>query len=208
MISFNDKNITKELVVSRYNEDVAWLKQINCVDKITLYNKGNDIDIPYIRLDNTNREAHTYFYHIVSNYNNLADVTLFCQGNPFEHMQRDITPANLNEKMNGVIIDEDGVMPLLHYLDWKTELSTGCSKNPLYSLLLDGNEPDSGALIVNGAQLVVLKENILSKSYEFYTKCLNELHHDKKSWDDGIFNAWMFESMWLYIFDKNIREKI
>jgi hypothetical protein len=39
-----------------------------------------------LNLPNVGREADTYLRHIVQNYEGcLADVTVFCQGNPFEH---------------------------------------------------------------------------------------------------------------------------
>lgn len=75
-----------ELVVARYNEDLSWLKKIPKKIKITIYNKGNEnIDFPYIKLPNIGRESHTYLYHIIKNYNNLADKTIFSQGDTIFH---------------------------------------------------------------------------------------------------------------------------
>ncbi|MCT4634826.1 MAG: DUF3431 domain-containing protein [Rickettsiales bacterium] len=79
-----------EVVVSRYNEDLNWLKTEFPDEKITIYNKGenNIISQPnwnIVQLPNIGRESHTYLYHIISNYNNLADRTLFLQGNPYDH---------------------------------------------------------------------------------------------------------------------------
>jgi len=75
-----------EIVVARYNEDLSWLEQLPKDIKITIYNKGkDDIKYPYIKLPNIGRESHTYMYHIVENYNNLAEMTIFCQGNSIEH---------------------------------------------------------------------------------------------------------------------------
>ena len=36
-----------------------------------------------VKLPNVGREGHTYLHHIVNEYNNLADRTLFLQGNPY-----------------------------------------------------------------------------------------------------------------------------
>jgi len=77
-----------EIVVSRYNENLDWLKKIKKSKnlKITVYNKGkDDIDIPFIKLPNIGRESHTYLYHIINNYNNLSDQTIFCQGDTIFH---------------------------------------------------------------------------------------------------------------------------
>jgi hypothetical protein len=74
-----------EIVIARYNEDLSWTKKLPNSIKITIYNKGNDIDYPCIKLPNVGRESHTYLYHIIENYNNLADQTIFCQGDSIFH---------------------------------------------------------------------------------------------------------------------------
>jgi hypothetical protein len=54
--------------------------------KIYIYTKGKDPhppiqqNIEIIKLDNIGRCDHTYMYHIVHNYDTLADVTVFCTG--------------------------------------------------------------------------------------------------------------------------------
>lgn len=78
--------MTVELVVARYNENLSWLKKVSKKIKITIYNKGkNDIDFPFISLPNIGRESHTYLYHIIKNYDNLSDKTIFCQGDTIFH---------------------------------------------------------------------------------------------------------------------------
>jgi len=82
-----------EIVVARYKENLDWLKKIKKSKdiKITIYNKGpDDIEnIPsstsIIKLPNIGRESHTYLYHIINNYDNLADQTIFCQGDSIFH---------------------------------------------------------------------------------------------------------------------------
>ena len=77
-----------EIVVARYKENLDWLKKIKKSKdiKITVYNKGpDDISINAIKLPNIGRESHTYLYHIINNYDNLADQTIFCQGDSIFH---------------------------------------------------------------------------------------------------------------------------
>lgn len=82
---FKQNNI--EIVVSRYNEDLKWLKD-DPFNKysITIYNKGNNeefykpADSKIIKLANIGRCDHTYLYHIVSNYKNLYEHTIFLPG--------------------------------------------------------------------------------------------------------------------------------
>ena len=83
-----------EIVIARYNEDLNWINKI--IDKsikITIYNKGldnikdisNKYNFTIIPLKNIGRESHTYLYHIIKNYDNLAEQTIFCQGDSIFH---------------------------------------------------------------------------------------------------------------------------
>jgi len=75
------------LVIARYNENLKWLlnKKFSKYD-IIVYNKG--INNNYIHLSNmtsiniknVGRCDHTYLYHIINNYHNLADITIFLPG--------------------------------------------------------------------------------------------------------------------------------
>ena len=84
-----------EIVVARYNEDISWLYPYLDHDiSIILYNKGQDIDkldsrIKEIKLPNIGREANTYLYHIVHNYDNLKEITIFLQGRIDDHITID-----------------------------------------------------------------------------------------------------------------------
>jgi hypothetical protein len=77
-----------ELVISRYNENLEWLKDEPYNKyKVIIYNKGPNEDFyksPNIReiiqLENLGREGHTYLHHIINNYNNLASLTVFLPG--------------------------------------------------------------------------------------------------------------------------------
>ena len=81
-----------EIVIARYNEDLSWLKKVPKSIKITIYNKGLDdieqikgVNYDIIKLLNIGRESHTYLYHIINNYDNLAHKTIFCQGDSIFH---------------------------------------------------------------------------------------------------------------------------
>ena len=73
-----------QLVVARYNEDIHWLRHE--MDNCIIYNKGEKLNCKNeIMLPNIGREAHTYLWHIINNYDNLADVTVFTQGKISDH---------------------------------------------------------------------------------------------------------------------------
>lgn len=74
-----------QVVVARYAEDLAWLDRLPFED-VLVYDKGpgqGGNPPPYartVKLPNVGRCDHTYLHHIVHNYDNLADVTLFVPG--------------------------------------------------------------------------------------------------------------------------------
>jgi hypothetical protein len=73
-----------ELVVARYDEDLAWLKRVPKEFRVTVYNKG-DGSARGQSLPNLGREAHTYLHHLAERYDELAELTVFVQGHPFDH---------------------------------------------------------------------------------------------------------------------------
>lgn len=83
---------TMDLVVARYAEDLDWmsLPEINLAefDRVIVYNKGSSpailpdrapdqTPVVEVRLPNVGRCDHTYIHHIVTMYDDLADVTVF-----------------------------------------------------------------------------------------------------------------------------------
>ena len=85
------------IVVARYNENVEWTRQFK---NVIIYNKGEPLNDGYneICLDNVGREGHTYYHHICTNYNCLADYTIFLQAHPFDHSPNLV--ENLNKFIN------------------------------------------------------------------------------------------------------------
>ena len=81
----NKKSI--EIVVSRYNEDLKWtLKYPFNKYKYIVYNKGDDENyektnvLKSYNIKNQGKCDHTYFYHIVHNYDNLSEIVIFLPG--------------------------------------------------------------------------------------------------------------------------------
>lgn len=78
-----------QVVVARYAEDLTWLRKLPFHD-IVVYNKNDRArdttmgSLPptarVVNLPNVGRCDHTYLYHIVTQWDNLADVTLFVPG--------------------------------------------------------------------------------------------------------------------------------
>lgn len=88
--------------MSRYNEDIKWAYDYKHL--LTVYNKGSDdLDINSIPLQNVGREAHTFLYHIINNYDSLAETTIFFQGMINDRNEQKIMPFDkylFNSKNN------------------------------------------------------------------------------------------------------------
>lgn len=79
-----------DLVVARYKENIEWLKEYDngTFDRLYLYNKSDKpleykdgrAEYIYKEIPNVGVCDHTYLYHIITNYDNLADVTVFLPG--------------------------------------------------------------------------------------------------------------------------------
>jgi ankyrin repeat protein/mannosyltransferase OCH1-like enzyme len=84
----NEKSF--EVVIARYNEPTDWIAKEFPSEKVTIYNKGDEItDIHsnwhIVNIPNVGLEPYSYFTHIVTNYASLADRVLFMQGTPYDH---------------------------------------------------------------------------------------------------------------------------
>jgi hypothetical protein len=77
----------KELVVAHYREDLKWLRKVPRDFAVTVYHKDAEAKgaVPGIALENVGREADTYLTHLIGRWDRLADLTVFCQGHPFDH---------------------------------------------------------------------------------------------------------------------------
>lgn len=90
------------MIISRFNEDLKWTEMEPFVGVPTIiYNKGTndnfcmtESNLRVERLPNLGREGHTYLHHIVSNYDSLADITVFLPGSA-EHPYKMPTAENL-----------------------------------------------------------------------------------------------------------------
>lgn len=103
-----------DLVISYYKEDLSWLTKYKHVNfnKIYLYNKGPnpspESEVPYIeiKLENIGRCDHTYLYHIIHNYDDLGDVTIFTTGSvglPHKSKKLDFIINKTLETRNSVL---------------------------------------------------------------------------------------------------------
>jgi len=167
-----------ELVVARYDEDLAWLKRVPKDFRITIYDKGDGASggIPLL---NEGREAHTYLHHLAERHDSLADLTVFVQGHPFDHapdLHKQLgayaegTAAAADFYWLGFLADTDDPRGRRLFVPW--------SKNPerkelqledFHRELFGEPGPDAYRFVV-GAQFAVTRATAHRRPREFYRK--------------------------------------
>jgi hypothetical protein len=186
--------ITKDLVVARYNEDIAWLSKINPNYNLKIYNKGEDnISFNFTKLKNWGGDAHTFIYHIVNNYDILADYTGFVQGTPFDHCEKTIKLIN-SHTTEGFIYLADHICTE-NISGWYEHLIT--RRPPEYPVMMLceagyhilGSECPTTVVFGAGQQFIVSKEIIRSRSKEFYKRILDRFEID-------FLLPWHIERLW------------
>jgi hypothetical protein len=199
--------MTKELVVAYFKEDLNWLEEITD-SKITIYNKSSmDLDNT-ISLPNFGREMHTYFHHIVENYDNLSDWVFFTQGNPFDHVKDYVEIVNqFPDSLHQSKLSIDDCHFFSYGYDYDIPLKSISNGLPHHdgSLNIDGlwgllfsSPPPNEYDFVAGCTFCVTREQILMREKSFYEKCLDTSIH-------RIAAPWEFERLMYNVFNKNVQ---
>jgi hypothetical protein len=199
------ESLEYQIVVARYNENINYLSLFK--DIMIVYNKG-EAQIPSIfnsiNLPNVGRESHTYLYHIIQNYDTLANRTLFIQGRIDDHKLLPIIeyfiPNEFVGKLNKININYIK-SPIKHEGKYLKELISGSMKRSKYTPYEWINKIGidiSGIKefdMVWGANFSVSKELIHRKPKAFYEDIIKYVHYDINP-EEGHF----FERAWYLIF--------
>jgi len=113
---------SKDLIISRYNEKLDYLSNgpFN-IYNIIVYNKGLPMVSSQYKIHhiaNVGRCDHTYLYHIIENYDNLADITIFLPGSCLDKRKKNQTLRTLR------LVEEtnDSVFIGLRYNDVQNDM--------------------------------------------------------------------------------------
>jgi hypothetical protein len=185
----------KEIVIASYNESLDWVKDIPMGWDTTIYRATDGLteekpdevnDLPVIRIPNGGREAGQYLWHIINRRNELADITLFVQGDFLKHGKlSDIQGIDPNDPRPMAYLG----VALAHDKPWPHEL--GPMHEELHAFVWDKKPPQSGSFSV-GAQLWARKNLIESVPESIYMR-----YYDKKN--TGHF-AHLLEGTWHTVF--------
>jgi hypothetical protein len=196
------------VVISKYNEDVSWVDKIN--HEVLIYDKSETPIKNSISRPNIGREAETLLYYIITNYNNLPDLTIFLQGDPRSNPVKYTYEEVIDE------INKEHSYELKTILTWEgcTDLKEHWLKNCkiLNDVLFDTD--NDIVKYSSGVQYVIPKNLILNRPLDMYKKIHdsiikfgdNPLVAERENLDLGI-DAWTIELIWGNIFDCNIKLK-
>ncbi|KAL8892181.1 MAG: hypothetical protein Q9192_005649 [Flavoplaca navasiana] len=210
-----------EIVVSHYNEDLDWLKQHS--DECCIYSKGGERNAPeppltFTPLPNIGREGHTFLYHIVNHYENLAEVTLFVQGRIDDHV--DVTVTEMKAKALTTAPEQVTTYPFRElelfehwegipwekYPCWKRWSSMAMQKmqeTPLELFQKYISEDDRVPVAIGfapGAIFAVNKKTIMRHSKAFYQRLLHKMFLGEMAHVNPETGHYM-ERFWLGLFN-------
>lgn len=184
-----------EIVVASYSEQLEWVKDVPKAWKRTIYRATDGIreakkdklgKLSITRIPNGGREAGQYLWHIIHNREQLADITLFVQGDFLKHGSISQIQA----------VSKDDPRPMAYLgvnitndRPWPFEL--GDMHEQLHAYPWDGKPPRSGSFMV-GAQLWARKKLIRSVPAKVYKK-----YYEKR--DESHF-AHLLEGTWHSVF--------
>ena len=219
--------MSKEIVVAAYDKDLSWLDKINDDVVKTVYRKGTEpLNSGEIKMEvNLGRCVHTFFNHIYTNYDKLADYTFFGQDYPFDHW------GNLVEAVNGEIdIEASATLNIGGYhgfhnntigsawhMPASLQFGSGnvltCSsngspqdRNPLidvnkyWGIIFEGDCPPNYEFIPGG-HFTITKEQARLRSRELYKQICDLLIEDNNA-------PWMIERLECYIFNPKYTTKL
>ena len=197
-----------EVVVARFNEPVDWVRNVPSSALVTVYDKGGDLPpglLPWARVErlpNVGREAHTVIHHLRAHRDDLADVTFFCQGRPFDHAW------DLHDTLRAVaagrdcvggfrwlghIVDTDDARGRRLFVNWsKNDDGRELRTDRFHEALFDSPAPDR-LRFYPGGQFAVTADLARSRPPAFYDRAL-EL---AATFPDG---AHCFERLWDRVF--------
>lgn len=173
----------RTFVVARYKENTDWCKDCTIIQK--------DKDIP-----NTGREASSYLWFIVQNYDKLTDNITFCQGSPFIHQMEHNDDPDCVENCKGITFDCGYVTSFFpHGKYFKCDKTGGprdTLKMPQFADEIGIKIPNELKFIV-GAQFTLHKDVILQYPKSYYEKLLIMSNTFDRA-------PWILERLWTYIF--------
>ena len=204
----HSKQVMVDLVIARYMEDLSWLSKYKNYSfrRVIIYNKGgSSIQCPDMKslcevknLPNVGFCDHTYLHHIVDQYDNLADITIFLPGsadlpNKKKYMERIIELAfkgepaifglkvnSLYENMKNFALDSSTLSDPDNQGNGKAYILDPASPRP-YGAWLKHYLPSQMACqyVTYKGMHSFSRDMIYNHRVDFYKPFLNQLSHHR-----------------------------
>lgn len=208
------------VVIAKYKEDISWAKSLGY--EYLVYDKSDDGVDSHIHLPNVGRESHTYLTHIVEWYDNLAPMTVFVQGNPFDHLD-DQGRGDVGMLRSMIEEGADRQIPFKGLAWFKLKCDhlgrphnlkkpenegrwTGWGKDiPLaivFEQLFDAEFPESLLVRAPAGLFMASADRIRTRPLEFYKYALKLIEEDPQDTNN---TGHAFERLWQHIFNGNVR---
>lgn len=206
------------VIIARYREDVSWVDTLGC--NHVVYDKGGDGGPDARPLPNIGREAHTYFTHIVNEYESLSPLNVFLQGNPFDHIDdRGPAPVAALRKQLEDVADRRVPFKGLawfklkcdrlgrphdlrkpenegRWAGWGRDIPVG----EIFERIFDASMPGEILCRAPTGNFCVTGERIRTRPKAFYVFCLRLIEADPR---DEANTGHAFERLWQHIFNGN-----
>ncbi len=187
-------------MVAHYGENLNWLRRVPRSIERVVYDKNPDSPAPAsVPLPNVGREAHSYLQHIVSRYDNLSAVSIFCQGHPFDHAfdfhasLREIAahPEGVeNFRWLGHIVDTDDAHGHTLFRSWsKNDDGRGLDLDGFHRALLGCDGPETYTFRLGG-QFAATRAQLRARPVDFWKRALgisvefpDAAHCFERTWD-------------------------
>ena len=209
---------TVKVIIARYREDVSWADQLGY--DYVVYDKGGNHDSSARNLPNIGREAQTYFTHIVREYDHLAAMNVFLQGDPFDHIhdQGRATVEILRKELEDVV---DRMIPFRglacfklkcdalgqphdlrksenegRWAGWGKDIPVG----ELFELFFAASMPEQIIARAPTGNFCVTGERIRTRPKAFYEYALQVIEADPQ---DENNTGHALERLWQHVFNGN-----
>ncbi len=207
----NNLKPSKELVLAIWDRDYSWINNVDPTVNVIKYNKNiNTLKTSETLLQpNVGRDVHTFFWHIVNKYHNLADYTFFAQDYVADHVSNYAEIINDDvEKLSSYAIQDLGgcwffQTTIPHIITCDTNGNPdhpGLPINEIWNQLFDKSIPDILRFTAAG-HFCISRDHVHSKPIEFYQNILKILETNEMS-------PWCIERLEPYIFEKENDEVI
>lgn len=198
-----------EIVLATHSEDLSWVLYLPQPRKylLTVSNSNNRPNVlgadRVVHRENFGREAGHYLNHIVNDYDDLAETTVFMQGDPWPHAAMYGNPCIMLELLFGTPQFRYDICYLgKEYVKGHALFAPGSEHHKLLTRLWGEHPIPPGIPISIGAQFYVKRDLVHRMPREHYARLLEEGRDKTVYHADPLYTlAHTLEGCWGCVFD-------